>query len=113
MIKDISSRRFVTKLILGHNNLGDEGCEALFNYLCSEEGRKYKLAEISLNSNGIGNQGLMAVAEYLKNNTHLRVLFLQSVSCCYMNISQTVIPTFSRRIGLLEMLELPRPSQPH
>lgn len=74
------SRRSVTKLILGHNTLGDEGCEELFGFLSSEAGRKYKIAEISLNSNHIGNRGLLAISRYLQDNTTLKELFLQNVS---------------------------------
>lgn len=80
VIRDILSRRSVTKLILGHNFLGDEGCEELFGFLSSEAGRKYKIAEISLNSNGIGNRGLLAISRYLQDNTTLKELFLQNVS---------------------------------
>ncbi|KAI0761301.1 RNI-like protein [Trametes elegans] len=78
IIKDILSRRSVTKLILGHNQLGDEGCEELFGFLCSEAGRRYKIAEISLNANGIGNRGLLAISRYLRDNTTLKELFLQN-----------------------------------
>ncbi|KAI0641324.1 RNI-like protein [Trametes meyenii] len=78
VIKDILSRRSVTKLILGHNELGDDGCEELFGFLSSEDGRKYKVAEISLNSNGIGNRGLLAICRYLRDNTTLKELFLQN-----------------------------------
>ncbi|CDO71093.1 hypothetical protein BN946_scf184844.g97 [Trametes cinnabarina] len=78
VIKDILARRSVTKLILGHNNLGDEGCEELFGFLSSDPGRKYKIGEISLNSNGIGNRGLLAISRYLRDNTTLKELFLQN-----------------------------------
>ncbi|TFK73368.1 hypothetical protein BDN72DRAFT_791004 [Pluteus cervinus] len=74
----ISSRHSVTKLVLGHNDLGDDGCVVLFKFLRSPAGRKYRIAEISLNSNGIGNRGLLAVASYLKDNTILKELFLQN-----------------------------------
>ncbi|OJT05147.1 hypothetical protein TRAPUB_4073 [Trametes pubescens] len=78
VIRDMLSRRSVTKLILGHNTLGDEGCEELFGFLSSEAGRKYKIAEISLNSNHIGNRGLLAISRYLQDNTTLKELFLQN-----------------------------------
>ena len=77
------ARRSVTKLILGHNYLGDEGCEELFGFLSSEAGRKYKIGEISLNSNGIGNRGLLAISRYLRDNTTLKELFLQNVSLLF------------------------------
>ena len=76
----ISSRRNVTKLILGHNELADDGCIVLFKFLTSAVGRRYPIAEISLNSNGIGDHGLLAIATYLKDNTTLKELFLQNVS---------------------------------
>ncbi|OCH86714.1 RNI-like protein [Obba rivulosa] len=78
VISEITSRRRVTKLILGHNSLGDEGCEVLFRFLCSEEGRRYKISEISLNTNGIGDRGLLAISRYLRFNTSLKELFLQN-----------------------------------
>ena len=74
----IQSRRTVTKLILGHNDLGDDGCRELFRYLCSDDGRRFRISEISLNSNGIGDKGLLAISEYLRNNQNLRELFLQN-----------------------------------
>ena len=80
VIKQILARRSVTKLILGHNDLGDSGCEELFGFLNSDAGRNYKITHISLNSNGIGNAGLEAIAEYLEGNEYLRELFLQNVS---------------------------------
>lgn len=52
------------RLILSHNELGNEGCVALFDYLCSNEGRYYHhIEEISLNMNGIGDKGLLAIAK--------------------------------------------------
>lgn len=75
----IKSRRFVNRLIVGHNELGDEGCRCLFRFLCSEEGREYDIQEISLNSNNIGDEGLLAIAEYLQDNKRVRELFLQNV----------------------------------
>lgn len=70
----------MTKLILGHNSLGSDGCEELFRFLCSEEGHRYKLSEISINSNGIGDRGLEAISEYLVGNQNIRELKLQNVS---------------------------------
>lgn len=80
VITQIRSRQLVTKLILGHNELGDDGCETLFRFLHSPQGRGYPVAEISLNSNGIGDRGLLAISEYLKDNMTLKELFLQNVS---------------------------------
>ncbi|KAM5543498.1 hypothetical protein V8D89_002749 [Ganoderma adspersum] len=77
VIKQILARRSVTKLILGHNDLGDSGCEELFGFLNSDSGRKYKITHISLNSNRIGNRGLLAISRYLRDNTLLKELFLQ------------------------------------
>ncbi|TFY70950.1 hypothetical protein EVG20_g2056 [Dentipellis fragilis] len=78
VIETITGRRFVTRLLLGHNQLGDDGCEVLCDFLCSEEGQKYRIEEISLNSNDIGDRGLRALARYLLGNTSLRDLFLQN-----------------------------------
>ena len=69
----------MTSLNLSHNLLGDDGCEELFRYLCSKAGRGYKIVEITLLSNGIGDRGLLALAEYLKGNTSLKDLFIQNV----------------------------------
>ncbi|CAK5279805.1 unnamed protein product, partial [Mycena citricolor] len=74
----LSSRRSVTRLILGHNELGDDGCVVLFTFLSSALGRKYQITEISVNANGIGNRGLLAVSEYLSGAGALRELFLQN-----------------------------------
>jgi hypothetical protein len=73
----------VTKLILGHNDLRDDGCIVLFRFLCSELGRKYKIQEICLNGNNIGDRGMLAIADYLKDNDTLKALFLQNVSMYY------------------------------
>ncbi|KAJ7222599.1 hypothetical protein GGX14DRAFT_694635 [Mycena pura] len=78
VVSMISSRRSVTKLILGHNNLADDGCVVLFKFLASSAGRRYRITEISLNSNSIGNRGLKAISEYLRGNHVLEELFLQN-----------------------------------
>jgi hypothetical protein len=79
----ISSRNTVTKLVLGHNSLGNEGTNVLFRFLESPLGRKYPISEISLNSNGIRNEGLLAISRYLKDNRVLKELFLQAVSLAF------------------------------
>jgi hypothetical protein len=84
IIKEISSRRTVTKLILGHNSLGDDGTVALFTFLNSSgsnSGSKYKqtITEISLNGNGISNKGLEAIILYLQDNSALKELSLSAV----------------------------------
>ena len=91
VIKTIRSRKSVTKLILGHNHLGDDGCRELFRFLCTEDGRRYRIAEISLNSNNIGNDGLEAIAEYLRGNEHLRELFLQNVRTLLIHNAVTIV----------------------
>ncbi|KAF8916475.1 hypothetical protein CPB85DRAFT_285899 [Mucidula mucida] len=78
IISMITSRRLVTKLILGHNQLGSAGCIVLFRFLSSAIGRKYRITEISLNSNEIGDEGLLAIAEHLKNDVFLKEFFLQN-----------------------------------
>ncbi|RPD63163.1 RNI-like protein [Lentinus tigrinus ALCF2SS1-6] len=78
VIQQILGRRSVTKLILGHNDLGDSGCEELFGFLSSDTGRNYRISQISLNSNNIGNRGLLAISRYLRDNTVLKELFLQN-----------------------------------
>lgn len=80
VISMITSRPKVTKLVLSHNKLGDEGCEVLFKFLCSDVGKKKNIAEIKLAMNGIGDRGLLAISEYLRRNDTLKELHLQSVS---------------------------------
>ncbi len=69
----------MTSLNLSHNQLGDDGCEELFRYLCSEAGRRYGIVEIYLLANGIGDRGLLALSEYLKGNRTLKDLLIQNV----------------------------------
>lgn len=64
VVKLLRMRRSVSHLILGHNELGDAGTVALFDYLRSEEGMVHKLLEISLNTNNIGDAGLWAITRY-------------------------------------------------
>ncbi|KAI6117303.1 hypothetical protein EDD16DRAFT_1693065 [Pisolithus croceorrhizus] len=73
-----SYRNGVVKMSLNHNSLGDDGIYQLFAYLSSTEGSKHRatLAEISLTGNGIGCEGLQAIAEYLRGNDVLRALWL-------------------------------------
>jgi hypothetical protein len=96
VISMIQSRRFVHRLIVGHNELGDEGCRRLFGFLCSSEGRIYDIQEISLNANGIGDEGLIAISQYLKDNKRVRELFLQNVRC---------VPSFFLCLNLMESIE--------
>ncbi|KAI8972872.1 RNI-like protein [Trametes punicea] len=110
VIKDMLSRRSVTKLILGHNHLGDEGCEELFGFLSSEAGRKYKIVEISLNSNGIGNRGLLAISRYLRDNTTLKELFLQNNA---FSGDPSVAVVFALAINSSRLETLSLASNPH
>ncbi|KAK0480588.1 RNI-like protein [Armillaria novae-zelandiae] len=105
VISMITSRRTVTKLILGHNKLSDDGCIVLFRFLGSPAGRKYRITEISLNSNEIGDRGLLAIATYLNGNQHLTELFLQNN---LFSGDPSVIETFtnsinSSRLGMLSL----------
>lgn len=78
IISQITSRRIVTKLNLGHNSLQDAGGCLLFQFLSSDIGRRYKISEISLNFNGLGDRTLVAIATYLAANTSLTSLSLQN-----------------------------------
>ena len=113
VIKEILARHSVVRLTLGHNNLGDAGCEELFGFLSSEAGRKHKIAQISLNSNDIGNRGLLAISRYLRDNVSLKELFLQNVSLYLFNLSLSMWATLCvREQGvLLEALDTPRMSR--
>ena len=77
IISMIKSRPRVTKLLLDHNTLGNEGCEALFRFLSSE---KKSITDIRMVNNNIGDRGLLAIARYLTNNQCLSKLYLQGVS---------------------------------
>ncbi|KAK0203633.1 RNI-like protein, partial [Desarmillaria ectypa] len=105
VISMITSRRRVTKLILGHNKLSDDGCIVLFRFLASPAGRKYRITEISLNSNEISDRGLLAIAAYLNGNQYLTELFLQNN---LFSGEPSVIETFTNSINSshLEMLSL-------
>ena len=80
LIDLIKVRRSVSKLVLGHNSLGDGGCKELFHFLSSDAGAVYKISEISLNSNDIRYEGMEAITDYLRGNKYLKVLYLQNVS---------------------------------
>lgn len=75
----LDSHTFLQHLILGNNQLRDEGTAALFDYLSSSRGRRLNVIEISLNSCRIGNLGLRAICQYLDGNETLQMLFLQNV----------------------------------
>lgn len=91
MIAAIQTRRSVSKLVLGHNDLRDDGCVILFRYLSSARGRKLCTSEISLNSNAIGDVGLSAIADYLEGNEHLTDLFLQNVSSLFVLVALCIL----------------------
>ncbi|KAI0071033.1 RNI-like protein [Panus rudis PR-1116 ss-1] len=78
VINDISSRRIVNKLTLSYNRLGDAGVVELFRYLRSPEGQKYRIEEIHLARNDLGDDSLRAISEYVKDNTSLKELWLQA-----------------------------------
>ncbi|EIW78417.1 RNI-like protein [Coniophora puteana RWD-64-598 SS2] len=79
VIDELKTRRNgITKLVLNHNVLQDEGTAHLFCYLTSDAGAKHRasLTEICLNRNEIGSQGLYAVVEFLRDNIALKTLYL-------------------------------------
>ena len=80
IISIIRGRKSVTELLLGNNALMDDGCEYLFDFLCSEEGRQHEIFGINLACNKIGDRGLQALSRYLYGNTALRELYLEGVS---------------------------------
>lgn len=79
VIAEIKKRKPMMGLILGHNRLQDDGCVRLFEYLCSEERLHDHVQDITLNNTQLGDQGLLAVAKYLRNNKGLKELQLQNV----------------------------------
>ncbi|KAK7021931.1 hypothetical protein VNI00_017160 [Paramarasmius palmivorus] len=78
IITKITARKVVTKLALNHNELSDDGCIVLFAFLSSAVGKKYRIAEIGLSSNNIGDRGLEAITSYLAGNIHMKELYLQN-----------------------------------
>ncbi|KAI0066827.1 hypothetical protein BV25DRAFT_1779661, partial [Artomyces pyxidatus] len=72
----ITSRAQVTSLLLNHSALHDDGCEVLFEFLCSEIGRRHNIMEIHLGSTQMGDRGLRALCRYLNGNTTLLNLAL-------------------------------------
>lgn len=70
----------IVKLILGHNDLRDEGVIAIFAFLTSsEQGRRIALEEIAINKNQLGDKSLEIIGAYLIGNVTLKSLFLQNV----------------------------------
>lgn len=79
IVETLSRRDAVACLILRHNDLGDGGCVELFKYLCSEEGRRHKVAGILLNANSLGNVALESIGDFLRDNKWLKELYLMNV----------------------------------
>ncbi|GLB42188.1 hypothetical protein LshimejAT787_1102030 [Lyophyllum shimeji] len=75
-IETTTGQRIVQKVLISHSQLGDDGCVALFDLLGSAQGRKHPVSDIHLGSNNIGDKGLLAIADYLKDNVHLYSLQL-------------------------------------
>ncbi|KAI6040952.1 hypothetical protein EDC04DRAFT_2990503 [Pisolithus marmoratus] len=78
IIRAIRRRGIVHRLYLGSSCLGDSGCVRLFDFLNSPAGGpcRESLTELFLTQNDIGPQGLLAVAQFMKNNMVLRELCL-------------------------------------
>lgn len=70
----------VACLLLRHNNLGDEGCVELLQYLRSETGQRHRVAGILLNANSLGNAALESIGSFLRGNQWLKELSLAAVS---------------------------------
>ncbi|KAF9264549.1 RNI-like protein [Marasmius fiardii PR-910] len=105
IIAKITSRRVVTKLVLSHNELSDDGCIVLFTFLSSTLGRKYRIPEISLNSNAVGDRGLGAISSYLIGNVYLKELYLQNNN---FTANSEVVLSFTRalnrsKLGILSL----------
>jgi hypothetical protein len=80
VIEKIRNAHGVTRLILSLNKLGDLGCIRLFGFLRSPEGKALDhINELSLNSNGIGDVGILALAEWLWDHQEIREIYLQNV----------------------------------
>lgn len=96
VIEELKSRKTVTRVLLGQNLLGDTGTEHLFGFLSSPEGRRFEIADISLNVNKIGDIGLRAIARYLADGNAggcaVRELFLQGASHAPFFIVQPYSP---------------------
>ncbi|TCD61744.1 hypothetical protein EIP91_007993 [Steccherinum ochraceum] len=111
VIKAISERRSVTHLVLGHNPLGDDGCEKLFEWLDSEAGRKYHIEVIHLNVCNIGDRGLVAIGQFLDGNAGTKELWLQAN---HFKGDPDAVASFAKGINTsrLEVLSLSTTSPP-
>lgn len=89
IIEALSRRDAVAWLILRHNNLGDDGCVELFEYLRSEEGRRHKVSGILLNANSLGNVALESIGNFLRDNRWLKELYLATVRPNILTYSNT------------------------
>ncbi|KAG6830245.1 hypothetical protein H0H87_008772 [Tephrocybe sp. NHM501043] len=78
LISVIEGRRIVYSLQVSHNELGDDGGVALFNFLSSTKGRQNPISGIHIGSNKLKNASLLATAAYLKGNRHLQILDLSN-----------------------------------
>eukprot|EP00984_Skeletonema_dohrnii_P025672 scaffold14845_cov115-Skeletonema_dohrnii-CCMP3373.AAC.4 len=91
-------------LNLSHNNIGDEGLQALASSLASSG----KVRELRLSRNNFGDKGLEALAESLAHNRALRVLSIAANTAITKIGVRAVSRILQSRKCLLEDLQLDR-----
>lgn len=108
----IASKSTVTTLGLPHHKLGDEGASELFRWLCSGNGRNYRLqiSELDISDNDIGDKGLAAIAEYLLRNRRLKVLTLSRNNFQW---DDSVLSSFADAVNSSRLQDLALNTVPH
>lgn len=79
VISQIKSRVAVARLNVAHNCLGGDGFGKLFEYLCTDEGRKYEIEYLDVHNCDMSDTALSALSAYVRNNLHVRTLMMQQV----------------------------------
>jgi hypothetical protein len=94
VVNELKKRSSARHLLLGQNALGDDGIELIMAFLCSPDGRRLPIEEISLNETQMSDGALDAVSRYLSGNQTLVGLHLLHV-CTF----QTCICNQLSRLG--------------
>jgi hypothetical protein len=79
----------VRELLLQHVYLRESCWVELFEYLRLLPKSKCMIREIDLRGCGVTDAGLIALSKFLRENTTLKTLLLQNVSCQILIISRT------------------------
>ncbi|KAI0090354.1 hypothetical protein BDY19DRAFT_1036822 [Irpex rosettiformis] len=109
LIKAISSRKVVRKLLLDRVHLPGDGWIQVFEYLDSLPSLRPEIREIDLRSCNLKDRDLVAISQFLSNNSTLNSLWLQN-NC--FDFSTETAETFiaainSSRLGTLRLSSNP------